>query len=207
MIGYIRGTITASWEGGVMIENGGIGYRISVPSTSPAFQMEGTGRETVLYTAMSVREDGINLYGFSTEKELAMFRMLTAVSGVGAKAALSVLSALSAEEAARAVLFDDPATIARAQGIGKKIAQRIVLELKDKLGDFSGFSAGEPALEGRAPSGKEGDPKAEALEAMEALGFSRSEASEALSRVQEPYTDPQSYIKAALAGGSKKQKK
>lgn len=204
MIGFIKGKAVAAYDGGVLIENHGIGYQVSVSDTSPVLMKVGTGEETIVYTVMAVREDSIHLYGFATKPELSMFQLLTGVNGVGAKAALAILSVLSAEQVGKAVLFDDAASIARAQGVGKKIAQRIVLELKDKIGDLSGLS--DLAREVRETAGEEGaspDARAEALEALVALGYSRAEAAEAMLSVKDELDSAEAYIKAALHNWSR----
>ena len=149
---------------------------------------------------MMVREDDISLCGFRKKADLAMFRKLLTVNGVGTKAALAILGVMKAEELSRAIVFEDTDSIVRAPGIGKKTAQRIVLELKDKLGDISGLSkddrdfSSDAAMKAAAP-----DAKTEALQALIALGYSKSEAAAALSRIKEECTDTQEYIKQALA--------
>lgn len=196
MIGFIRGTVEASLPGSILIENHGIGYEVHVPDTSPAVLKAGTKEEITVYTIMAVREDDISLYGFTNQADLKMFKMLTGVNGVGAKAALSMLSVLSAEEICKAVLFEDAGTISRAQGIGKKIAQRVVLELKDKIGDLSGFSAADTGIAMESVS--EDDAMTEALQALIALGYSKSEAGEVLMKIKDQYEIAEDYIKAAL---------
>ena len=196
MIGWIKGTVEAVLPGKIMIENHGIGYEIHVPATSAAALKSGTKELVTIYTVMSVREDDISLYGFANQSELSMFNLLTSVSGVGAKAALSILSVLTAEEISKAILFEDVAAISKAQGVGKKIAQRIVLELKDKIGNFSGFSASGISVSVEEALG--GDAKTEALEALISLGYSKSEAGEVLVKIKEEFQTAEEYIKAAL---------
>ena len=169
MIHYIKGTVAETSAGGVVIENGGIGYEIIMPSLSAACAAP-PGREVTVYTAMIVREDGVSLYGFDDRQSLSLFRLLTTVSGIGAKAAVSILSSLTADEIQKAVVFNDPDTLSRAQGVGKKTAQRIVLELKDKVEGMISGSAGNAAAQATAASGGgPGDSVSEAVAALVSL--------------------------------------
>ncbi len=192
MIHYIKGVITETMPDMVVIENGGIGYEVNVPSNSPAL-LSRDAEPVTLYTAMLVREDDISLYGFSDTKSLAMFHTLTSVSGVGAKGAMAILSVLEAAELRRAILFEDTALITKANGIGKKTAQRIILELKDKMGradELTEFAASsEPAA---------GSEKEAAVQALISLGFSKSEAMSAMLGINEKDLSAQEYIKRAL---------
>lgn len=196
MIGYITGILSVKTENGVMVETGGIGYEILVPANC-RIQLEREGSEVTVHTALIVREDDVSLYGFDDRASLALFRQLITVSGVGAKAAMSLISAMSAEEVQRSIIFDDTASLTRAPGIGKKTAQRIVLELKDKL---SGHPvAGMPVGSLAAASGDaSGNPRADALAALTALGYSRGEAANALAAVTDNDLDTEAYIKSAL---------
>ncbi|MBR6701218.1 MAG: Holliday junction branch migration protein RuvA [Firmicutes bacterium] len=200
MIGFVRGKVISCEEGIVLIENNGIGYEINISDISEFDMYAGSSEEITVYTAMMVREDDISLCGFRKKADLEMFKKLLTVNGVGTKAALAILGVMKAEELSRAIVFEDTDSIVRAPGIGKKTAQRIVLELKDKLGDISGFSKDErefstdAVMKGAAP-----DAKTEALQALIALGYSKSEGAAALSKIKEEYTDTQEYIKQALA--------
>ena len=131
MYAYIKGMLAAVRTESVVLENNGIGYNVLVPANFT----EGLsiGDEVTAYTHFSVREDAMQLFGFRTEDELGIFRLLLTVSGIGPKGALGVLTGMSADELRFAVLADDAAAIAKAPGIGKKTAQKIILELKDKL--------------------------------------------------------------------------
>ena len=155
--------------------------------------------EAEVWTTMVVREDDISLYGFRQKADLMLFKKLLNVNGVGAKAALAILSVMRADALSRAILFEDIASITRAPGIGKKTAQRIVLELKDKLADLPGLEQAEVSLAEAGSADDGSDPRGEALQALVALGYSRSDAAAALSKVKEEFEDPQGYIKKALA--------
>lgn len=194
MIYYIKGNITGTFAGGVIIENNGIGYKLSVPASS-ALCMASRGDTVTAYTYMAVREDDISLYGFDEEDGLQVFMLLTTVSGVGAKAALAILSALSVDEIKRAVASEQPEILARAQGVGKKTAQRIVIDLRDKFKDYE-YSSGDSRETADSASMQSA---AEAVEALVSLGYSRSEASEAVKEAGAQADDSaESYLKAAL---------
>lgn len=194
MVHYIRGILAAKFEGTVVLEAQGIGYEISVPLNSRVLAA-GEGEELTVFTYMAVKEDDVSLYGFEDEWSLDIFKKLISVSGIGAKAGLAVLSAMPAEEIKKAIIFEDADMLTRAQGIGKKSAQRIVLELKDKLG-----SPGENGYpQGTAAGGIFGDnEKEEALNAMIALGYSRSEAAKAMAGIKEKDVTAEEYIRIAL---------
>lgn len=195
MFHYIRGKITAGFEGGLVIESGGIGYEVFVPDHSAAYQKEGQG-ETLLYTSMIVREDDISLYGFTDKDGMMLFKRLMTVNGVGAKAAMAILSALSPGEVRKAILFEDAKSLTKAQGIGSKTAQRIILELKDKIGSSDGFALS--SVQEAAQTVVASDTRTEAVFALMALGYSRSEAAEAVGRVKEECAGAEEYIKRAL---------
>lgn len=195
MIHYIRGKLTEILPGLAVIENNGIGYEVFVPENSSVYLAK-PGDEIRLYTAMIVREDDISLYGFSEKDSLSMFGKLMTVSGVGAKAALSVLSAMPFSELNRAIAFEDVAKLTTAKGIGKKTAQRIVLDLKDKIGSFDSaadFGVGGDVVFGTA--------KEEAVAALVTLGYSKSEATMAMIGITEPDLTAEDYIKKALKHG------
>jgi len=180
------------FEGGVVIEAGGIGYEVFVPDNSAVYLAD--SRETVLiYTAMIVREDDVSIYGFHDKESLDLFRKLLTVNGVGAKAAMAILSAMPVENIKKAIVFDDAATLTKANGIGKKIAQRITLELKDKLGAAGGLA--EAAERAVFDSGK-----TEAINGLISLGYTRSEALTALAGIAEEDLTTEEYIKRALKG-------
>ena len=193
MIHYIKGVITETMPGMVIIENGGIGYEVHVPDGSAAF-LSGEGEQITLYTAMTVREDDVSLYGFTDRESLKMFYILIGVSGVGAKAAMSILSVLNPRALRQAIAFEDVAAITKANGVGKKIAQRVVLELKDKIDTtdvaFDGFEANKFAPSGSA--------REEAVSALVSLGYSRTEAMSALVGITDDSLSAEELIRRAL---------
>lgn len=199
MIAYIKGEIESIEEGSVVIDNGGIGYRIFMPAS--ALQSLTRGEERKIYTFFSVREDAMQLYGFLTEGDLAMFRMLIGVSGIGPKGAMGVLGAMNADEIRFAVLSEDAAAIARAPGIGRKTAQKVILELKDKMSIDDITGAQTQAVNAENPAaGPSSELRSEAVLALKALGYSGTEAWKAVNKAaaQTEKTDVESLIKAAL---------
>ena len=196
MLHYIKGILAIKTESQIVVEAGGLGYEITVPANSSVY-LAHEGEEITVYTAMMVREDDVSLYGFGSKAELDTFRKLITVSGVGAKAAVAILSAMPLHEVHQAIILEDAKTLTRANGIGKKIAERIVLELKDKFGHLE-----DAAL----PSGNDialtaadtADNRTEAANALMALGYTKSEAVNALASVKEADLTVEEYIKQAL---------
>lgn len=192
MFHYIKGNITMKFEGGVVVEANGIGYEVFVPDNSPVYLLD--GKETVLvYTVMIVREDDVSIYGFHDKESLDLFRKLLTVNGVGAKAAMAILSSMPVADIKKAIVFDDSATLTKANGIGKKIAQRITLELKEKMGAVGGLA--EAAEQVTSDSGK-----TEAINGLISLGYSKSEALSALAGISDNDLSTEEYIKRALKG-------
>ncbi|MGP1442295.1 MAG: Holliday junction branch migration protein RuvA [Anaerovoracaceae bacterium] len=198
MINYIKGKITDAYEGVLIIERDGIGYELNVPASS--LYMANEDEEVTVFTYMAVREDDISLYGFHDRESLRIFRMLISVSGVGAKAGMSILSALTTDEIKQAVMYDRPEVLARAQGIGKKTAQRLVLELADKMKDEEAAVISNVSSDVSAGNIKENLMIVnETVEALLALGYMKSEASDAVAAVDEKDAKSvQSCLKAAL---------
>ena len=175
MFHHIKGTVFHVDPNRVVLDNGGVGDGINTSFFSASAVKK--GEEALFYTYLHVREDAMELYGFSTQVERSCFRMLTQVSGVGAKVAIAILSSLTADQVASAIMAGDSKALTAAPGVGPKLAQRIVLELKDKFGkEFSAgsLSASVPAVMGKGSRG-------EAVAALAALGYSQAEAASALS--------------------------
>lgn len=183
MINYIIGEIAEIDENRIVVEVNSMGFQIFVPAT--VVNRISVGSKTKIYTYMSVKEDDISLYGFLTQDDLKTYKLLLGVNGIGPKAALGVLSALSADELRFAVLSDDAAAISKAPGIGKKTAQKLILELKDKLSLEDAF---EQKLSHQAvaagPSTVHTDAASEAIQALVALGYSSSEALRAVKSIE-----------------------
>ena len=200
MIAFVEGTVAERLENSLVINNNGIGYRIYVPLR--VIESVSTGEEIRLYTHMSVREDGISLFGFLSREDLSVFRLLLGVSGIGPKGALSVLSALSASDLKFAVLSDDVSTISSVPGLGKKTAQKLILELKDKLDLETALqdAFGAAAPEGVTSKAENDDIRSEAVMALTALGYSGTQAMKAVRDVlaAEPELDVGETLKKAL---------
>lgn len=182
MIAYLKGTVTEVDKDSIILECQNIGYRIFMPG-SVLERMGRTGEERIIHTYLNIREDAMQLYGFLTKNDLSVFRLLLGVSGIGPKAAMGILSYFSWEDLSFAVLSDDAAAIAKAPGIGKKTAQKVILELKDKLRLEDAFE--QKFSEGGASGQTTGEPEAaqEAVEALVALGYGRTEALKAVRQV------------------------
>ena len=174
MISFVKGIIDDITEDGIVVESGSIGYNIFLPSSS-AFQI---GESVKIYTYLSVREDAMQLYGFLTKEERRMFKLLIGVSGIGPKGALGILSNLSVSELQMAVMAEDSKLIAKSPGIGPQPAKKLILELKDKVSEYSNI----PAATVDSPSGTDtSDSFSEAVDALCTLGYSATEAHKAVS--------------------------
>ena len=187
MYAYIKGTIEEIAEDAVVVEAGGIGYNIKI-STATAALLPGVGNEVKIYTYTLVREDAFALFGFLTRDDLEIFKKLIAVSGIGPKGGLAILSVMSADDLRFAVMAGDAKAIAKAPGIGKKTAERGVLELRDKISLEDTLNGiGVPADETGTAAGAQGGDnlmRREAIEALVALGYSASDATAAVKKVE-----------------------
>ena len=198
MIYCLTGKIVKKSMSAVVLSCGGVGYYAQCPA-SVAGALPGVGKEATLYTVMSVTENDVSLYGFATEEQQACFEMLTAVSGVGPKVGLAILSVMEPQRVALAISAGDHKAFKAANGVGPKLAQRIVLELKDKvakgfvdgisLEDVAGAASGEPASQSSA----------QAIAALVSLGYSQSEAALAISKI-DATLPVEEIIKLALSG-------
>ena len=198
MIYCLTGKIVKKSMSAVVLSCGGVGYYAQCPA-SVAGALPGVGKEATLYTVMSVTENDVSLYGFATEEQQACFEMLTAVSGVGPKVGLAILSVMEPQRVALAISAGDHKAFKAAAGVGPKLAQRIVLELKDKvakgfvdgisLEDVAGAASGEPATQSAS----------QAIAALVSLGYSQSEAALAISKI-DATLPVEEIIKLALRG-------
>ena len=191
MIYRLRGTLVEKDTEGVVVDVGGVGYRASC-SLATLRALPSVGEECVVHTRMVVREDAMLLFGFSGKEERSAFDLLTAVSKVGPKLALAVLSAMTPQEISEAVARGDVVKLSSVPGLGRKTAERLVLELKGK--DLAVFAPGEAAVAG---NGGGGGPFMEARDALAALGYRIEEAERALGEVP-PQSSVEGYIKEAL---------
>ncbi len=180
MYAYIKGQIVDISEDNLVLECNNIGYNIRIP-LSVAQWLPGIGASVKIYTYTSVREDAFQLFGFLSKDDLEIYRKLIAVNGIGPKGALSILSAMSADDLRFAILSGDAKAISKSPGIGNKSAERIILELKDKVHLMREDVLDSPVSAADVQSGSEA--LNEALEAMTALGYSPSEALKALRQI------------------------
>lgn len=199
MIAYIKGKIAEILEDRVILEAGAMGYNIFMPMASAEAVLR-KGDEVKLHTYLNVREDAMQLFGFLTRDDLNTFKLLLGVNGIGPKAALGVLSGLTADELRFAVLADDVKTISRAPGIGKKTAQKLILELKDKMDLQEAYELKTEHVREVQGNGSElSDARKEAVEALTALGYSGADALRAVKKVEmTPEMDVETLLKAAL---------
>jgi holliday junction DNA helicase RuvA len=185
MISLIRGQIIEAGDKYVVVDIGGLGYKVFV--TSDALHVLKVGTETSLWTHLAVREDALDLYGFPSKREKDFFSLLITVSGIGPKTALNILSTVSSDTLVSAIRSGSTAHLVKVSGIGRKTAEKIALDLKDKLGAVVG-----------ADMSIEMSSDADAIEALKALGYEAQDAREALKKIDKNLTDTGHKVKAAL---------
>ncbi len=194
MYAHFDGTLAEKNADSVVIDCGGIGYQLWVSSAALNAAPQ-VGARFKCYAHLSVREDAMDLFGFYSREEKAMFLRLCSVTGIGPRTALAVLSSMSVRELTIALLTGDAAALARAPGIGKKTAQRLILELRDKIDGTEELTSGQVA-----PVPARGGPTADAIEALMALGYASSEAAAAVARVASQSDRTDELIRLALKG-------
>lgn len=219
MIAFLRGYVASVYDGAAVIDVNGIGYEVRV-SGETVQRLAAAGRDTevLVYTYTYLREDQIALYGFMSREDLELFKLLITVSGIGPKGGLALLSVGTADDLRFAIMTGDSKMIARAPGVGKKTAERLILELRDKVAGMHDDSmlaiaagaAGSSGWDSLAAAGGSGaavktDAASEAVEALSALGYSRAEATKAVCAAREDaqkagtdLSDTESILKAAL---------
>lgn len=195
MISYIKGELADVFDGGIVVEANGVGYGIFI-SGRVANLLPPMGSEVKIHTYLNVREDAMQLFGFLTRDDLEIFRLLIGVNGIGPKGALGILNALSADELRFAVIAGDVKAITKAPGIGKKTAERLMIELKDKL-------SAEEFLERSVSGGgewieNETDVQKEAVQALVALGYSSTESMQAVKKTGLQNASVEEILKQAL---------
>ena len=196
MIAFVKGILSEIGEGKAVVDCGSLGYEINVPSSvTGAVRI---GSEVKLYTFLNVREDEMSLFGFLDQDSLSMFKLLITISGIGPKGALGVLSVMSVSDLRFAVLAGDAKSISRAPGIGQKTAQRIVMELKDKVSISDSFDSSGNVGSAAALTGEESSAKSDAIIALTELGFSSSDALRAVSKVEIAGRSANQILKDAL---------
>jgi Holliday junction DNA helicase RuvA len=192
MIGRLRGTLISKQPPSLLIEVGGVGYDVDAPM-STIYDLPATGKEVTLLIHYAVREDGVSLYGFLREPDRAMFRHLLKVSGIGAKIALAVLSGVSTDDLSRLVHAGDVVALTKIPGIGKKTAERMVVELRDRV-DAVGVRLPSTIAGEAMPA----DPVAEATVALQQLGYKPVEASRLVQKVAADGDTAEAIIRKAL---------
>lgn len=198
MYAYIKGILAEITEDAIIVENQGIGYEIAVPGQVFDY-LPSVGEEVKIYTYHYVREDAILLYGFLTKEDVRIFKMLIGVSGIGPKGALSILSVLSTDDLRFAILGDDEKAIAKAPGVGAKTAQRVIIELKDKLSLEDAFEQKLANQAQKAELNPAVGVKNEAILALTSLGYSQSEALKVLQGIEiSPDDQVEDVLKMAL---------
>ncbi len=198
MIGRLRGEIVSKHPPHLLLDVNGVGYEVEAPM-STFYNLPSQGETAVLLTHLVVRDDAHVLYGFGTESERALFRGLLKVSGVGAKMALAILSGMSAEEFSVCVQSDDVSALVRLPGIGKKTAERLIVEMRDRL-EKLGVGGDAVFLRPAAAGVVETSPVADAVSALAALGYKPNEASRMVRNVASEGLTSEEIIRAALKG-------
>ncbi len=196
MIGYLKGEVAGIYDDRIILEVGGIGYNIFMPASSLEL-IEGTGAVIKVFTYLLVREDALLLYGFLTKDDLELYKMLISVNGIGPKGALAILSVMSVDDLRFAILSGDAKAIGKAPGIGPKTAQRLILDIKDKIDISSALDSGLSSTHTQENAPMTG-ARDEAAQALVALGYSRSDAYRAVRSVDNETDDVEDILKRAL---------
>ena len=200
MYAYLKGTLEEIAEDAVVVEVGNIGYNVRVSATTTQ-GLPGIGSEVKIYTYTLVREDAFTLYGFLTKDDLEIFKKLITVNGIGPKGGLAILSVMNADALRFAIMAGDAKSIAKAPGVGNKTAERVMLDLRDKISlEDTLLGLGEPVVTASAAGGgADNVTKREAIEALVALGYSASDATNAVKRVEvDENSTVEGILKAAL---------
>ncbi len=197
MIGRLKGTLAEKQPPALLLDVQGVGYELEAPM-STFYSLPAVGEPVQLYTHLVVKDDGHYLYGFLTRLERSLFRSLIRVNGVGPKLGLTLLSGMPVDDLIRCIQQQDDTSLTRMPGVGKKTAQRLVIDLKDRVGDL-GQPAAVPADGGTVTStGPSGDATADAISALVALGYRSAEASKLVSRIDNAGLPSEEIIRLAL---------
>ncbi|HEY9042407.1 MAG TPA: Holliday junction branch migration protein RuvA [Rheinheimera sp.] len=202
MIGRLRGILLEKQAPDLLIEVAGVGYEVQLPLTS-FYQLPAAGEEATIYTHFVVREDAQLLYGFVNPNERALFRQLIKANGVGPKLALTILSGMTAQQFVRCVQLDDVSTLVKLPGVGKKTAERLVVEMRDRLKDW-GIAPNTPVTDTLMLQGDEAifspleSAEQDAIGALVSLGYSQVQADKAVQKVKQNDMSSEQLIKAAL---------
>lgn len=197
MYAFIEGEVCEKLNGSLVLLASGVGWQLNC-SNNTLQAAPPVGEKMRCYTYLSVREDAMELFGFASREEKEMFLQLTSVSGIGPKTALGVLGAMPLRDLNLAILLGDVNALSRAPGIGKKTAQRIALELKDKISQADVSAAAAPSQGAVSAAALSSDAVTEAIEALIALGYSSTEARNAISQIKDQTDKPEELIRLAL---------
>ncbi|MBN7769371.1 Holliday junction branch migration protein RuvA [Marinobacter daepoensis] len=202
MIGRIRGMLIEKSPGQALVECAGLGYETDIPYTT-FFNLPEVGQEVTLHTHFVVREDAQSLFGFASRLDRDLFRLLIKVNGVGPKLAVGILSGLDARQFIRCIEARDANSLVKLPGIGKKTAERLLIEMTDRIGQLEGqfvplASESGAALDTAVPAAGADDPREEAEAALIALGYKPQEASKAIGKIAEPDMSRETLIRLAL---------
>jgi Holliday junction DNA helicase RuvA len=198
MIGFLRGILVTKKPPSLLLDVGGVGYEVDAPM-STFYKLPELGESVTLHTHLVVREDAHSLFGFISEAERTLFRSLIRVNGVGARLALAILSGLSAEEFQRCVQNQDTARLVRLPGVGKKTAERLIIELSDRLPAFSGIEIRAGGAAAMLPA----NPADDAVSALIALGFKPQDAAALVRKVPAEGKSSEEIIRSALQSAAK----
>ena len=201
MIGFLRGKLAAKHPPALLLDVNGVGYEVEAPM-STFYGLPGVGSEVQLHTHLVVREDAHVLFGFGTERERSLFRELIKVSGVGPRIALGILSGATVDEFHRCVEAEDAAALTRIPGIGRKTAERLIVEMRDRLKALAGGVPFEPRGPAGGPAPTTPNPHAEAFSALVALGYRPPEVTRLLQKVDPAVTSTEELIRHALRAAS-----
>ena len=190
MIGSLRGKLTAKLAPQIIVECQGVGYEVETPM-STFLDLPAVGQELFLYTHLLVREDAQILYGFATEQERSFFRTLLRISGVGAKMGLAILSTMSVTDFQRCVEYEDAATLIRIPGVGRKTAERLIIEMRDKIDKSATVPGANKAM-------AKASPKSEAVDALVALGYKTTEVNKLIGTMDVADQSAEDIIRLAL---------
>lgn len=190
MIGSLRGRLTVKLAPQIVIECQGVGYEVETPM-STFLDLPATGTEMFIYTHHLVREDAQTLYGFASEEERALFRALLKISGVGAKMGLAILSAMGVTDFQRCVEYEDAAMLVKIPGVGKKTAERLIIEMRDKIATL-------PSTTGATKITVEASPRSEAVDALISLGYKPKEVNKLIGNMDVENSSAEDIIRLAL---------
>lgn len=190
MIGSLRGVLMAKQAPQIVVECQGVGYEVETPM-STFLDLPDIGQDVTLHTHLLVREDAQILFGFSSLDERSLFRMLLKISGVGAKMALAILSTMSAADFSRCVEYEDAATLVKIPGVGKKTAERLIIEMRDRIGKA-------PIEAGARRVVVDANPRSEAVDALIALGYKAAEVNRLIGKLDVDGKSAEDIIRAAL---------